>query len=53
MQIEKNLLNQQNRKEESIKPIAMALMEMLPETPSPPLRVIIAMAKTNCLESRG
>lgn len=47
------MLNQQNKKAASIKSIGIALMEVLPETESPPLRVNTAKAKINCLESRG
>lgn len=53
MQTEENLPDQRNRDKKSIKPIAVALMEMLPETPTPLLRAILAKAKTNCPESRG
>lgn len=47
------MLNQQNRKEGSIKSIAMALMEVLPETSSSPLIVNITKTEINCLEIRG
>lgn len=47
------MLNPQNRKEASVKSIAMALMDVLPEIASPPLRVNITKAKINCPEIRG